>query len=76
MSAWKHALAKVGRRDFSDYPDSIKSLDARSSLGRCSLAMCHGDFVGRNIILQENGALCIIDWAALASTPCSSTRSS
>lgn len=62
-------LARIGRWDFPDYPDRLKSLNDRFSLEGCPLVMCHGDFVGRNAVLQDNGVLYIIDWGCAGFYP-------
>lgn len=62
-------LARIGRWDILDYHAPLGSIRDRLSLGKCSLVMCHGDFVGRNVMLQPDGALCILDWGCAGLYP-------
>ncbi len=55
--------------DILDYHAPLGSIRDRLSLGKCSLVMCHGDFVGRNVMLQPDGALCILDWGCAGLYP-------
>lgn len=62
-------LAKIGRWDILDYRAPLDSIHDRLSLADCSLVMCHGDFAGRNAILQTDGTLCILDWGCAGFYP-------
>ena len=62
-------LARIGCWDILDYHAPLGSIRDRLSLGKCSLVMCHGDFVGRNVMLQPDGALCILDWGCAGLYP-------
>ena len=54
------ALAKIGRWNFLDHRKPLEPLEPLEdglSLAGCTLVICPGDIVGRNVILQESGVL-------------------
>ncbi|MCJ1399198.1 hypothetical protein MMC11_002400 [Xylographa trunciseda] len=62
-------MARMGRWDILDYRAPLESIHHRLSLANCSLVLCHGDFIGRNAILQPDGTICILDWGCAGCYP-------
>ncbi|KAI4150813.1 MAG: hypothetical protein LQ340_003883 [Diploschistes diacapsis] len=63
------AMARKGRWDILDYCAPLESIHHRLSLAKYSLVVCHGDFIGRNAILQSDGTIWILDWGCAGCYP-------
>lgn len=55
--------------DIEQYFNYYKKLQTKVDLAEYPLVLCHMDIACRNLLMQEDGSLCLLDWASAGFYP-------